>query len=270
MCRIEQADTPLRRINSVFSDKHSYFSKATRLRYAIKAINNTTWEKCFVPSMIFFAVMSSLGNSGANKHKQEQRFEAMKQAWEEAATIAAENSISRELKSIVPTSAKYTIKTGQVVMVYSEKRKKWVKDLNVVKVGTKMIWVNDGDWVFKLNRTHVVPQPNDEDRSSIEKIATKALAPRLPPSSQFFEEHKYSTQTICNGSSGKFDQSIAEEIVGFVNKKAFKVVVRQEIGEVSNVLGDTLNSRLRIRGYTRRSSKRDTWWKGTWTKKRTG
>lgn len=82
----------------------------------------------------------------------------------------ARNRISRALKSNVPPSASYNIKTGQTVMAFSEKRKKWIKGLKAVLVNRKMILVNDGDKIVKLNRTHVIPQPSDVDKKNISQL----------------------------------------------------------------------------------------------------
>lgn len=105
----------------MLSDEHPSLSSAIRLRYALKAPNDTVGEKGLVHSMLIFGVMPFLGNSNANVNDQGVSFEALKQEREEAATIIDDRRISRPLKSNVPPSATYKLKTGQAVNVYSEK-----------------------------------------------------------------------------------------------------------------------------------------------------
>lgn len=160
----------------------------------------------------------------------------MKKARDEGATIAAENRIKRALRSNVPPSATYTLRHGQDVMVYSEKQRKWTKGLTVVRTGTKMIWVNSGKRIIKLNKTHVIPKPNDLDKSNISSLLRR-LSPfnsQLPPSVLITE---VLTPNDPHSTSGDFDQAIADEIVGLLNKREFRVVVKQEIGEGANILG---------------------------------
>lgn len=111
--------------------------------------------------------MSSLDKSDAKLWKQEDRIEYMKQMTEKAAIITVEKQINRALKLNITPSANYVIKTGQAVMVYSEKKGKgkWIKGLTLVLIGSKMICVNDEKRTIKLNRNHVVPQHSDDDQS---------------------------------------------------------------------------------------------------------
>lgn len=58
-----------------------------------------------------------------------------------------------------------------------------MNDITVLRVGSKMILVNDGDGIIKLNSAHFVSQPSDEDQSSIEKVLCR-LSPfgsQIPP-----------------------------------------------------------------------------------------
>lgn len=167
MGKIEQAHAPLRRIFRILSEKHPKLSASIRLRYPVKELNDTAGDKGLVPSMLVFGVIPSIYNSGAHLCEQEDRFDAMKRAREEAATITAENRVNRALRANVPPSARYTLKTGQAVMVYSEKQRKWIKDLTIVRTGDKLVWVNDGKIIIKLSRTQVIPQTDDRYQKNI-------------------------------------------------------------------------------------------------------
>lgn len=89
--------------------KYSSLSKATRLRYATKALNETVGEKGLLPSMLVFGVMPPLGNYSANIHDQGVWFEGLKKGREKAATIAAENDQPSRLVQRT-LSAKYALR----------------------------------------------------------------------------------------------------------------------------------------------------------------
>lgn len=104
----------------MLTDNYADLSDALRLRFAVKALNDTAGIKGLVPSLLVFGTIPSLGNTGANWLNQEERFKAMHAARKEAAAIRAEQRIRIALKSNVPPSAKYSLKIGQIVMVFSE------------------------------------------------------------------------------------------------------------------------------------------------------
>lgn len=64
----------------------------------------------------------------------------------------------------------FQLKTGQRVMVYSEKKRKWMKGLVVTLVSDKIVWVNDGSMIIKLSRTHGMPQPDNVDLNRISEL----------------------------------------------------------------------------------------------------
>lgn len=78
-----------------------------------------------------------------------------------------------------------------------------------------MVWVNDGDRIIKLNWTHVLPQPSDSYQSQISELL-KRLAPfesHIPPNVFITEVIKPNEP---RGSSGEFDQAIADKSVGLL------------------------------------------------------
>lgn len=117
-----------------------------------------------------------MGNTDANLPNQEDRFRAMRAARKEAVTIMAEQRIRLALKSNVPPSAKYSLKVGQQVMVFSEKQRKWIRDLLILQLSSKQVWISTGKRVRKVSQTHVVPQVRAEDQSGIAQLL-KPLSP---------------------------------------------------------------------------------------------
>lgn len=70
MGKVEQAHALLRKISKILLQEHPRLSSAMRLRYAVKALNDTAGDKGLVPSMLVFGVTPSLGNTGANIQDQ--------------------------------------------------------------------------------------------------------------------------------------------------------------------------------------------------------
>ena len=143
------------------------------------------------------------------------RFKAVRDACEELDIVLAEKNIQRALNSNVPPSAKYTLREGQQVVLFSEKEKRWKPNLRVVKLESKAVWVNDGNRVSKLSRTHVLPQPSHHDRRGIAK-----LLKRLKPLHSKLQHSIFLTKVLepndPRGTDGSFDEAMAKEIVGLL------------------------------------------------------
>lgn len=110
-----------------------------------------------------------------------------------------------------------------------------MKSLKIVRVSNKMVWVNDGKRVVKFNRTHIVTQPSKEERKNISEL--RSLDSHLPPNVLNIEVLKPNDP---RGTSGFFDEAIADEIVGLLKKLALRAVVRQHTEDQANMLGDRL------------------------------
>lgn len=99
-----------------------------------------------------------------------------------------------------------------------------------------MVWVSDGFRVVKLSRTQVLPKSEDLDRKNITDRLhqLRPLNSHLSPGVLLTEVLKPNDPRRIYGA---FDEAIANEVVGLLNKKAFLVVVRQEIDDQANILG---------------------------------
>lgn len=176
MGKIESSHGPLRRIFRILTENYPRLSDNMRLRLTVKSLKDTAGPKGLVPSLLVFGVIPSLGNTDAEIPGQEERFQAMKEARKEAATIYAGKRIRLALHSNIPPSAKYILKQGQQALAYSEKQKRWIPNLRIVRVSSKLVWVNDGKRIFKLNRTQVIPQPDSiEDNNNLSKLLKRLL-----------------------------------------------------------------------------------------------
>lgn len=236
MGKVESAHGPLRRIYRMLTDNYPELSDNLRLRFSIKALNDTAGTKGLVPSLLVYGTIPSLGNTGADLPDQEDRFTALAAARKEAACITAEKRIRLALKSNIPPSAKYTLHPGQKVMVYSEKMKKWISNIRVVQLSSKQVWVNYNNRVIKVSRTQVLPQPLGEGNNGISSLL-KRLYPlnSMPHPNILLTEVLQPNDERCESEA--FDLAKAKEIIGLLEKGAFRVVLREDIGEDANILG---------------------------------
>lgn len=177
-----------------------------------------------------------MGNTGADLAEQDERFRSMHTAGSEAAKIIAEQRIRTALRTNVPPSAKYQLRSSQTVMAYSEKQKRWVKDLKIVRVSSNKFFINNGKRIFKLGISHVIPQPSNEETNAV-----STLLKRLFPLNSQSLPHILLTEILKpndpRGESGDFYLAKAKEIVGLLDKKAFRVVLKEGIESNANVLG---------------------------------
>lgn len=236
MGKIESAHGPLRRIYRMLTDKYPDLSDALRLRFSVKALNDTSGPKGLVPSLLVFGTIPSIGSSNANLPDQEQRFKAMRAAREEAATIFAEQRIRIALKSNAPPSSKYMLKPGQEVKVFSEKQKKWVEGIRLVQLSSKQAWVNYRNRIFKVSRAQVIPHKRSDDQSGIAELL-RMLSPLNSQSHPNILLTEILQPNDNRAESPGFELAKAKEIVGLLDRGAFRIVLREEIDPQANVLG---------------------------------
>lgn len=103
----------------MLSDQYPELPDVLRLRFAIKVLNDTAGVNGLVPSLLVFGTIPSLGNAEADIADQEDRFNALSAARKEAAVITAEPQIRLALKSNITQSAKYSLRPGQIVIVFT-------------------------------------------------------------------------------------------------------------------------------------------------------
>lgn len=130
---------PLRRIFRILNDTYPDLSDHLKLWFAVKVFNDTAGPKGLVPSLLVFGTIPSVGNSGANLVYREESFRVMYTARSEAYKIVAEQRIQTALQTNIPPSAKYQLQNGQTVMAYSEKQKRWIRDMKVTRVFSKQV-----------------------------------------------------------------------------------------------------------------------------------
>lgn len=105
-----------------------------------------------------------------------------------------------------------------------------------MQISSKQVWINNGSRIFKLCISHVIAQPSDEEANAV-----STLLKRLSPLNSQPLPHILLTEILKPNDqrceSSQFDLSKAKEIVGLLDKNAFRVVLKEEIKPVANVLG---------------------------------
>lgn len=112
------------RIYCMLTDMYPDLSDDLRLKFAVKALDDTTGTDDLVPSLLVLFPIPSLRSTGVELADQEQRFGTVNAARREAATIISENRLRLGIIANVQLRGKYSLRTGQMFTVYSEKKQK--------------------------------------------------------------------------------------------------------------------------------------------------
>lgn len=114
-----------------------------------------------------------------------------------------------------------------------------MKDLNIFRLSSKEVWISNGKRIFKRNKSQVVPQPDDTDTRSVSKLL-KQLSPlnsnQVPQ--KLLKETLKPNDSRCEKSA--FELSKVKGIVGRLDKKAFRVVFREERDASAKVIGSMI------------------------------
>lgn len=232
MGKVESAHGPLSRIYCTLSDRYPNLSDNLRLRFAVKALNDTAGTNGLVPSLLVLSTIllyrcSWSGNSASvfPSEGSTQRFNAMTAARKEAATIIAEKRIRLALKSNVPPSARYTLRQEQLAMVYSEKKRRWIQDIRIVQLSSKQAWINYKNRIIKVGQTQVIPQPSGGENNGIAN-----LLQNLYPLNSKSHPNILLTEILQpndpRSESPEFSLAKTKEITGLLDKKAFQVALK--------------------------------------------
>lgn len=247
MGKIEIAHGPLRRIYCMLSDMYPTLSDNLRLKFAVKSLNDTAGTNDLVSSLLVFGTIPSLGNTETELHDQEEKFIASSAARKEASTIITEKKIRLALRTNIPPSAKYSLCPGQLVMVYSEKKKQWIKDLRIVQLSSKQVWINYNNRIIKVSCTQVIPQPLPDEDTGISNLLRR-LAPLNSKSHPSILVTEVLPSNDPRGNSPDFDHAKAQEITGLLDKKAFRVVLKEDLNRDANVLGGRFVLTIKSKG----------------------
>lgn len=97
-------------------------------------------------------------------------------ARDELLKIKTEQRTATALKTNIPPSARYVIKTGDEVLAHREREKKWIPNLRVVDIDGKYVWINTGQKVLKLHIARVLSKvTNDDDREIITLLKSMSI-----------------------------------------------------------------------------------------------
>lgn len=220
----------------MLTDRYSGLSDNLRLRFAVKALNDTAGTNGLVPSLLVLGTIPSIGNTEAEFADREQRFSAITSARKEAAKIFAEKQIRLALKTNIPPSARYTPQPCQLVMVYSEKKKKWIHGIRIVRLSAKQVWINYDSRIINVSRTQVIPQPTASEGTGISSLL-KTLSPLNSKPLSNVLLTGILPYNDARSESPEFDLAKVKEITSLLDKKAFRVVLTENLDKDANILG---------------------------------
>ena len=96
-----------------------------------------------VPSLLVFGVIPSFPITNRSLPNQKSRLQAIVDARLEMGRIVTEQRISRALKSKLPPAVTHDIKSGDDVLVFREKNKRWIGPYKASRVEDKKVFISD-------------------------------------------------------------------------------------------------------------------------------
>lgn len=129
-----------------------------------------------VPSLLILGVMPTFRVINKYLPTQMERILAIKMAREGVVNICAKQRNDKVIRSNLPRSVRYNLKSGAKVYAYSEKRKKWISELVIINVKGKNVWANDGTRTVKLSISRVTLQYNKQEESNDVRRIIKSLS----------------------------------------------------------------------------------------------
>lgn len=132
-------------------------------------------------------------------------------------------------------------------MAYSEKKRKWIRDIRAMQLTEKQVWINYNNKVIKFSRTQVIPQPLEEENTPISELL-KQLAPFNSKSHPNILLTEILQPNDLRIESPDFDLAKTKEIKGLLDRKAFRVVLEEDLERDANVLGGRFVLTIRNKG----------------------
>ena len=168
----ERYHAPLRRIYQLLRNNNPNLSKSLALRYALKGINDTANLNGLVPSLLVFGVVPSFPLSNKPLPNQRARLQAIVDARLEMGSIVSEQRITRALRSKLPPAVLHNKNAGDDVLVFREKKKRWVGPYKVNRVEDKMAFITDGKTTRPFSVTQILPYTAHKRDIELKRLLT--------------------------------------------------------------------------------------------------
>ena len=106
---------------------------------------------------------------------QKTRLQAIVDARLEMGRIVTEQRIARALKSKLPPAVTHNLNPGDNVLVFREKKKRWIGPYRVSRIEEKRIFITDGKSTRPFSITQVLPYTADKRDLELKRLL-KGLA----------------------------------------------------------------------------------------------
>ena len=198
------------------------------LSIAIKAINDTTGPRGLCPTLLVFGTLPQLPSPSRRHHpSQTERFKAAADARIEYERIVNDERIRIAARKPAPPVTNRVFAPGDMVYVYRERLRKYTGPHMISTIHGKHARVhvgeNTGPRSFNIAQLRHSSLPN----ATVDNVKE----PRYPPT-------VLHTEILSPGDPREqlFTEEKRKELVGLLERGAFRIVLREEAGDNPNVV----------------------------------
>ena len=198
------------------------------LAIATKAINDTTGPKGLCPTLLVFGILPQLLSPSKRDHpSQIDRFRAAASARREYETIVNAERVRLATQKKPPPAASTIYKPGDMVYVYRENANRYTGPHMIASFNGKQVRLHVGERTgpreFNIAQLRPSPLPNAHNENM--------TAPRYP----IMIMH---TEILRHGDPREalFDEEKRKELLGLLERGAFKICLREEAGPSPNIV----------------------------------
>lgn len=208
---------PLQRVLRTLRAKYKKDEQELLLRYAVKGLSDTMGPNRLVPSLLVSRTLPKLSMIKKLPPSQKELMDMSRLASDEVAKIWAEQRILMALKSIIPPSARFKIRSGHSVSAYSEKERGRFPNLTVLDVDGKLIWINTRARIVRLNLLRVRTSLTNNDEKEVVTIMK---------SMEQFKSNSYNEISVVEVISDDNPSSWNKELIN-AKKKEINGLIRK-------------------------------------------
>ena len=218
----------LRRLYNKVHRDYPRLSDHLTLAIAVKAINDTTGPKGLCPTLLVFGVLPQLPSPSRRTHPtQLERFRAAAAARREYEIIVNDERLRIAARKQTPPAANRAYRPGDMVYVYRERLKRFTGPHMIASIDGKGVRVHVGEQTGPRDFNIAQLRPSPLPHASVDNIAE----PRYPPT-------VLHTEILLPGDPREslFDEEKCKELMGLLERGAFKLILREEAGPNPNVV----------------------------------
>ena len=242
----ERYHDPLRQVYLKIRYEYPSVKKEIALRLAVKALNDTMGPEGLVPSLLVFGVLPRFPAVNTSLPYQIERMEALKEARAEAATITAKLRVRKAILAKTPRNVDLVLNRGDMVRVYRETDRCYTGPYPIHRVEGTQVFLIINNHEVKHNIDQVIPAKDYDDLVNGDYAmknlytSTKQFRSTLVKKISNGKQEILITEVLHPKDSRNLSedalQAKRKEIESLIERGTWKVVLREEIPEGSNII----------------------------------